>query len=253
MIYINNINKRLTQKGISFVITDFDRTITYHDSSTTWSLFSSSKLINPKFKLESDSLYKFYRNIELSSSIPHEKKSIHMYNWALRQMSLFKKYNINEHIFYKIIDQANDFCLRSDFISFSKRLEQLGIRIYIVSGGISNVIKYILIKNGISLNNITIISNEIIFCENNIGIGDNIIHSFNKGDISLPIRREECGLLFGDMISDKDIGKNYNTIDIVFTDEEHSKQNNKYFDISLTGDSSFSNVGKILIKNYKGE
>ncbi len=251
MIYINYLNKEKLKKDISFVITDFDRTITYYNSPTTWSLFSKSNLVNPLFKKETDKLYEYYRKIEINNELSFDTKSFYMQEWAIKQLCLFKKSGIDEQLFYKIIDSSDKFKLRADFIPFVKRLNELGIKIYIVSGGIYDVIKYVLEKNNILLDNITIVSNHINFDNRTVNISGNIIHSFNKGDITLPIKQSELGLLFGDLVSDKEIGKKYNTIDVVFSPNGNTIENKNNFDITLTGGSSFSNVGKIFIKKYE--
>lgn len=246
MIIINRLNNRELYKERTFVISDFDRTITTSNSSTSWSIFNNSNLVDDGFKIDSKRLYDYYRKIELDQTISILDKKRYMNEWTVEEVKLFSKYNINKKRFYEIIDESNGLVLRKDFVHFCNQLLKLDIRLYIVSGGIQDSIEYSLERNNISTNNIVIISNKLKFDrENIVGIDGNIITSCNKDDICLPIGFDEHGLLFGDIKEDKKMGHNYDTYDIGFM------ENNASFDMTLTGDSSFSDVCKIMIKGYK--
>lgn len=253
MIILNNekILKEL-DNNITFVISDFDRTITSFESSTSWSIFNNSCLVDNGFKEESKSLYDYYRIKELDTSISLSDKRRYMADWTDEQVKLFSKYNINKNKFYEIIDESNGLVLRKDFVDFARRLNKLNIKLYIVSGGIYDSIQYTLKKNNVLLNNIIIVSNKLKFNKKSIvGIDGNIITSCNKDSIYLPINSQQRGLLFGDMPEDKDSGCRYNTVDVVFSHCNDTSFYNKLFDITLTDNSSFSNVGNLLIKGYK--
>ena len=95
----------------------------------------------------------------------------------------------------------------------------------------------------------SIISNHLEFTNDLVsGITGEVIHSCNKNIISLPIRDDEHGILFGDLPGDRLIGEKYDTIDVAFSNNMNIEEYNKIFDIVLTGNSSFTNVGKLLIK-----
>lgn len=251
MIHINNLNKNQINKERTFVICDFDRTITKTTSSTTWNIFTQNKFVNPSLEMDAKKLFAYYRAIEQNPNIPIESKRDSMREWAIKEVELFRKYGINQNMFYEIIDSTDTIIFRDDFKLFAIRLQELGIKLYIVSGGIFDVIKYTLCKNGLMLDNISIISNHLAF-DNGIitGINGDVIHSCNKEIIQLPISSCESGLLFGDLPGDKLTGYNYDTIDIGFC-SDNLKYYNNIFDVVLTGNSSFSNISKILIKNYK--
>ena len=251
MIIINNINKKEINKKRTFVISDFDRTITTQDSTTSWSVINNSDLVDNSYKIDSRTLYNYYRQIELNSNISLEDKKRYMEEWTIKEVELLKKYNIDKSMFYKILSKSNRFILRPDFKEFYNRISELGIRLYIISGGIYDSIEYILKRDSIPLEKITIISNKLKFDNNQIiGIDGNIITSCNKDSISLPIGKEEHGLLFGDIPEDKNMGNLYDTYDIIFNNDNNPIQN-KMFNMSLTDSSSFSSVSKILIKGYK--
>ena len=69
MIIINRLNNRELYKERTFVISDFDRTITTSNSSTSWSIFNNSNLVDDGFKIDSKRLYDYYRKIELDQTI----------------------------------------------------------------------------------------------------------------------------------------------------------------------------------------
>ena len=252
MIYLNN-NKLNTifKKGkkVSFIICDFDRTITTQSSGTTWGIFTNNKLITPKLHEESSKLYKHYWPIEKDTSVDFDLKCRLMREWAITEAGLFGKYGINQRLFYEIIDKDETIVLRKDFIDFITLVNKLNIRFYIVSGGIFDVIKYVLEKHNILFDNMSIISNHLDFTNDYVsGIKGEVIHSCNKNIISLPIASDEHGLLFGDLPGDRLIGEKYDTIDIGFSNNMSIEEYSKLFDIVLSGNSSFTNVGKLLLK-----
>lgn len=251
MIYINKLNSKIIKKEKKFVICDFDRTITKSGSPTTWNIFNESKLVNPLLGQASQKLFDYYRKIEENSKISIKVKRNHMREWAIREVNLFRKYGIDKNSFYEIIDKENTIVFRDDFADFVTKLDELGIKLYIVSGGIYDVIRYTLEKSHLLLNNVEIISNHLNFDKGVItGLNGDIIHSCNKDIITLPIENDESGLLFGDLPGDKLIGYNYDTIDIGFCTKDIDYYKS-IFDIVLTGESSFSNVANVLIKSYK--
>lgn len=250
MIYINNISKNTFSKKIDFVICDFDRTITEANSGTTWGIFTNNELITPKLHEESGKLYNHYWPIEKDTKVDFKLKCRLMRKWAITEASLFGKYGINQKLFYEIIDQDDTIKIRKDFIDFITLINKLNIKFYIVSGGIFDVIKYVLEKHNILFDNISIISNHLDFTNDYVsGIKGEVIHSCNKNIISLPICDHEHGLLFGDLPGDRLIGEKYDTIDIGFSNNMSIEEYNKIFDIVLSGNSSFTNVGKLLLKD----
>lgn len=244
MIYINRINNNFYNKKISFVICDFDRTLTTSDSSTSWSVIPSSDLVDPYLKKESNLIFNHYRPIELDKDISKENKAYNMKRWALEQINLYSRYNVTKELLYKILDSNNNMILRDGLDMFLYGLKKKGIRIYIVSAGIYDVINYTLDKNNLLLDNIQIISNHLVYNNNVIsGVKGNLIHSCNKDSIKLDIDNNEYGLLFGDQVEDKMLGKNYNTFDIAFMDK-----NNECYDVVAPSNGSFKVFNKLLIK-----
>ena len=250
MIYINNFNKTILDKNIKFIICDFDRTITSFSSNTCWNLFSKSPLVDIGFSEECTRLYNHYRPIEIDSTISFEEKSRYMEEWTIATSRVFGQFGINKQKLFEVLSTDNGIILRRGFESFAKLTNEMGIRFYIVSAGIYDVIHYTLEKNNLLLPNIHILTNKFKYNETGVsGIDGLILHSCNKDAINLPIKPDEFGLLFGDQIEDKIVGEKYDTLDIGFCPKrEMLDVYNQSFDITLTPNSSFDSIGKILLK-----
>lgn len=249
MIYINTSNKLLFSKPIKYVLTDFDRTITTINSDTTWGLFTKSPRLDKAYSKEGAILYKYYRNIELDNNISKIDKMKYMEEWALKEVMLFSKYGINYETYLNIINENNGIIIRPDFKDFVNSLSSLNIPIYIVSGGLLEPITNALDKYKIIKNNITIITNTLEISNGEItGLNGQVIHSSNKDQLDIPVNSYETGLLFGDLPGDLLMSKGRNTINIGFLNDADLSYYNKIFDITLTDNSSFNSIKKLLIK-----
>lgn len=246
MIYIN---RKINIKPISYVLCDFDRTITKDESATTWGVFSRSRYVDDKFVEDTDELFKKYRPIELDQTISDEERLKAMRTWPIEQTLLFDKHGIDYDIYKKIIAEDTSVQPREDFKEFAYTLNSLGITLYIVSAGIKDCIIHALRRNDSIFPCMRIISNEMnVYNGRIVGLKEPILHSFNKEIVSLTIDHGKHGLLFGDLPSDKKMKGTLSTTDIAFLNESPLESLKKDFDIVLTDNSSFMNVSKLLIK-----
>lgn len=249
MLYINNLNKKMIKDKVSYVLCDFDRTISDYHSPTSWQIFEESCLVPGEYKCATRDLFEKYRPIELDNEIDMNKKNKYMRTWAIEQTSLFSKYHIDINLYHRIIRETSGIILRRDFPSFVYDMYKLNIPIYIVSGGLLDPITDALVKNKCLLTNVSIITNTVKVDDKQIvGLNEPILHSLNKDCISLPVSEDELGLLFGDLPTDKLLATNLRTIDCGFVNGADLNVYNQCFDICLTGSSSFSNVSKIFLK-----
>lgn len=172
-----------------------------------------------------------------------------MLKWTIEQIELFSKYGIDINVYNKVIRESNDIIIRDGFQNFSKVLYDLGIPLYIVSGGLTDPIINTLEKNNSIFPNIKVIANRIK-CEDSkiIGLKAPILYGGNKNIMARYIFNKKTGLLFGDLPSDIDMGVGLNTINCGFAKNEQIEEYNQLFDITLTENSSFSQVAKLLIK-----
>ena len=93
-----------------------------------------------------------------------------------------------------------------EFITF---LHENNIPLIIISAGIGNFIETFLSLNDCYFDNVYVSSNKIIFKDGiAVGVGENIIHSLNKNEVSLPkdiskrLEGRKEVILLGDQISD---------------------------------------------------
>ena len=241
----------------SYVLMDFDRTITAHDSSTTWGLLEESQFVDPRYSEESLALYKEYRPIELDHDMPFDIKAKHMEIWHERVGGLLNKYHIFEGTIDKILSNSNGLKLRKGSRNFLEQMHMLGVPVIIVSAGLGDFIAKYLQSEHLMFDNITLYSNFFVFDEKGkiISIKQPIIHSLNKYqlDYSSIIGDRDTGIVFGDQIEDREMGRGLNTFDIGFCDPtiHNLEKYKRSFDIVLTDGSSYDEIGSVMIKNYK--
>jgi len=253
MIFIRKF-KRLDPKE-TFILTDFDRTLTEHDSSTCWGLLEESPYVDEDYAKESLRIYEYYRPIEINQAIPFDEKTKIMEKWFREVALLLEKYHIYEETIEQIFSHSNGLRLRKDVKPFLGRMNELGIPVIIVSAGIGNFIEKYLKQENCLYDNITIHSNFLIY-ENGriVWIKEPILHSLNKSTLTYPeVWDRKTGILFGDQIEDKETGKGLSTISVGFCDTNiHSlPEFKKEFDVVLTGSSSYEQVARTYIKRYK--
>lgn len=252
MIYIKQ--RALLKPYESFVLTDFDRTLTTYDSTVSWGLLEESPLIDPNYRKESITLYNQYRPMEIDQIIPLSQKEKLMEKWWTDTANLLQKYHVYEKTIDEIIASSNGLKLRRDSLSFLKTMNQLGVPVVIVSAGIGDFIIKYLQKLDSYYDNITIHSNFFIYEDGKIvGLKKPLIHALNKGHLSYPeLAGRKTGLLFGDQIEDIQMGKELHTVNVGFCDLDHHHIDDfiQNFDVILTDHSSFSDVGKIYMKRY---
>lgn len=252
MIYINRMNRNIFDKQIKYVLCDFDHTITDINSTTSWGLFTRSKLVPSGFRDDEKALFEYYRPIELNHNMDKNTKIKYMEEWPLEVIKLFSKYDVDYDMYLRIIEENNDFVFRKDFKNFITNMFYMNIPVFITSAGLLEPISDALQKNDCNLPNVSIVANEIKEVNGEIiGTKKPMIHSYNKDKLNIPVSNYELGLLFGDLPGDLLMGKEKNTINIGFVNEGKVEEYNKVFDITLTDNSSFDNVGKLLIKQYK--
>lgn len=221
------------------ILTDFDRTITVGNSDSSWSILSKSNLVPKEYVKERQKLFEYYRPFEIDATLDYETKNKLMSEWWNKHISLFIKYKLSEKVINDAAKNLRIMAFRKGAKQLLKSLNDRKIPVIIISAGIGNFIKQFLIQNGCDFDNIFIISNFIKF-ENGIAIGvsENIIHSLNKNEVSLPddvkklLSTRPNIILLGDSISDLRMAKEEsrkNALKIGFL-EENIEQNRSFFE-----------------------
>lgn len=211
MLINDNTKKKLPIKDFSdyFVVTDFDRTITNGASKTSWSILAGSDLVPKDYVVDRQKLYDKYRPIEIDETMNFETRSKLVSEWYKKHIELFVKYKVSEDLFEKAASDLRIMEFREGARQFLTFLYKKGIPLIIISAGIGNFIECFLRKNNCFYDNIYISSNKILF-DNGVAIGasDNIIHSLNKDEVSLPkeirdrLSERKRVILLGDQESD---------------------------------------------------
>lgn len=192
-----------------YVVADFDRTITAGSSLTSWSVLADTNLVPEEYSIERHRLYEIYRPIEVNTSLPFKYRMKMMDEWFRAHIQLFVTYKMTEEAFEKAATDLRVMEFRTGAQEFLKFLYENHIPLIIISAGIGNFIEAFLKNYDCYFDNIYVSSNKVLF-ENGIavGVGENVIHSFNKNEVSLPpkvkdkLKGRNQVLLLGDQTSD---------------------------------------------------
>lgn len=242
-----------------YVVADFDRTITNGNSQTSWSILSTSNLVPKSYIQERQLLYDYYRPLEIDSSLSLDFKTQAMKDWFQKHIELFVKYKMSEEIFEIASTNLRVMEFRPGAKEFIEFLHKNNIPLIIISAGIGNFIEAFLKHNNCYFDNVFVSSNKIIF-ENGIavGIGDNIIHSLNKNEVSLPtsilekVQNRNQVVLLGDQISDlKMVDRNSHdfVLSVGFLADNSNNELDtmvSYFDIVCEKDDDYYKVKNLL-------
>ena len=222
-----------------YILTDFDRTITVGNSDSSWSILSKSDMVPKEYVAERQEFFNYYRPYEIDESLDYETKNRLMTEWWNKHIGLFIKYKLSEEVINNAARNLRVMAFREGAKEFLESMNDRNIPVIIISAGIGNFIEQFLIMNDCNFPNIFIVSNFIKF-ENGIAVGvsDNIIHSLNKNEVSLPeeiktlIKNRPNIILLGDSISDIRMANEdarTNALKIGFL-EEKIEENKPYFD-----------------------
>lgn len=264
MIYIKENTLEKISKCNSentYVLTDFDRTLTKGSSDSSWSILSKSEFVPKEYVEKRQEYYNYYRPIEIDEKLDYETKNKKMSEWWNKHINLFVKYKLKEEVINNAANDLRVMSFRNGTKEFLESMHKRKIPVIIISAGIGNFIKQFLIKNNCDFDNIFIVSNFIKF-ENGIAIGvkGNITHSLNKNAVYLPnevkniIKNRNNIVLLGDQISDILMAKEEDrekVIKIGFLEEKVEENKKHYFeafDIVCTDNTGFGEI-KQKIKN----
>ena len=259
MIIKKDIERILPIKDLNklYVVADFDRTITDGNSKSSWSILSESSLVSKSYITERLELYNKYRPIEINEHMDFDLRMNLIKEWYQKHIGLFIKYNLSEEIFKDAATNLRIMSFRLGAKEFIKFLHDNNIPLIIISAGIGNFIETFLEKNDCYFDNVYVSSNKILF-KNGIatGVGENIIHSLNKNEVSLPddikekIKGRENVLLLGDQVSDLNMVDRKcqkQVITIAFSTEDYPINDLiANYDIVCENDDNYNTLSKQL-------
>ncbi len=238
-----------------YILTDFDRTITVGNSDSSWSILSQSDMVPKEYVQERQALFKYYRPCEIDETMDYETKNRLMSEWWNKHIALFMKYQLSEEVINIASRNLRVMALREGAREFLENMHSRNIPVIVISAGIGNFIEQFLIKNNCNFDNIYIVSNFLKF-ENGIAIGvsDNVIHSLNKNEVSLPdeikelIQNRNHIILLGDSISDIRMAREdarEDALKIGFLEEKIDENRPYYeeqFDVVCTDNTGYSEL-----------
>jgi HAD superfamily hydrolase (TIGR01544 family) len=266
------------------IVTDFDFTLTkkYFEETHLYSSYcvlEKSEFISDNFKQKNQELFVKYSKYENDLTIDFSTKDQLIRRWFQENLELILEENIKKESFLAMILQAEkNFYYRYGISEFFDLIEKHNIPIFIISGGIQEIIEeslnhvlpqYSTLKNK---NLIHVIANKFKYDENNkvIGYVEPFVYTFNKGETLKRIFKEyntgdENIIVMGDHINDIDTIKHLdynNEIKIGFINfEEDSEDERKMklleayqlrYDVLIFNDGNLNFVNNLLRNILKG-
>lgn len=173
---------------------------------TTYSLLQHGNLFSDEFKRKTIEIHDYYVQIEFDPHIEHDEKFKHMEDWWRESNQLLINEGANMNIINEAV-QSSNILFRDGCTYFFELCHKYNIPILVFSAGITQVIESIFNHKLKMYDNIHIVSNELIFDDNEkiIGIKDPIIHSLNKGEHSYQLLKEKGKSYFNDVSTRKNI------------------------------------------------
>lgn len=206
------------------VIADFDRTLTTNfingrKAPSLVAALRDGNYLSNDYAAKAQSLYDYYRPLEIDPGLDLEAKKSLMAEWYRRHFQLLIESGLNQEKMADAIDNqlAN---LRDGVNDFLNVLQKNSIPLLIFSAaglGISGL-KYFFSRRGLMSDNISFLANEFVWDENlkAVDVKEPIIHVFNKDEtmaskfgISDKIKDRPNILLLGDSLGDAGMAHGY--------------------------------------------
>lgn len=256
-INTNKLEKLNLNKDNTFIVLDFDKTITSFESKDSWDVCGG--MLDNEFKDKLNKYYEYYGPIETDYSMDEKQKEKYMVEWYDKCMNLYYEYHLTKEKLEESIRKSK-IIFREGAKKFIEEANKNNIPIIILSAGIGNVIEGFLKLNNCYFENIYIISNFIEFDKigNMKKFNSRMIHSLNKtmeghlsNEFECKTNERKFGILAGDLIDDKKmVPKDMleNVISVGFLNNENNLDvYNKNFDIVLTNeDATFSKINDLV-------
>jgi len=248
-----------------YIVSDFDRTLTSHNSATTWSILSKLNYLPIDYKNDRDELFNHYYKIEKDLTLLDNYKNAQMVEWWVKHIGLLVKYKTTKQDLINAGKQTNLLSFRYGSKELFEMTHKYNIPMIVLSAGLGDIIESGLKSINAYYDNIKIVSN-FVDTKNEIvtGIRGNVIHSLNKNEASIGNKIDEIEksrpyiLLFGDNFEDKKMvptEKHDRTILVGFYDEIKDNENEynldltmfkESFDIVCTKNTSFDELLNVL-------
>jgi len=260
-------NLRSAGPGSVHILSDFDRTLTYHSrngrkDSSLVAILREGNYLPPDYGIKAEALREKYFPIEHDPHIPLTVKKAAMVEWWNQMFSLM----ISSGLTKEIVARAMKDCqvkLRDEAEDWLDLLRQLRIPLVIfsASGLGRESINIFLDRLKKHLPDIHVLANAFIWDEAGraIGVREPIIHSYNKDETLIQnfpffseIKNRRNVILLGDSLGDVGMVEGFepdNLLKIGFLNvraEENLASFKQVYDIIILEDASFAFINQLF-------
>ncbi|CEG75528.1 Putative Pyrimidine 5'-nucleotidase (UMPH-1) [Rhizopus microsporus] len=252
-------------------ISDFDMTMSRHwirnkvtdaleRNSSSHGIPARYDKMTPEYKQETARIYNKYYPIEINQNMTHDEKVPYMIQWWTEAHESIIKQRISKKDIEAMTEQVK-LELRPGVDQVLTECQKASIPFLVFSAGIGNIIEVILKRVDLYFDNMHIVSNMMIFDEQDICIGfkDPLIHVFNKSEFQLEtspyhklIEQRTNVILMGDSLGDLQMSQGVDhtiCLTIGFLNHDFNSLRDSYlnaFDIVIEGDANMQPVIELL-------
>lgn len=254
-------------KAAWFIISDFDRTLTYgtfngKKTPSIISLLRDGNHLSEDYAEKAHQLFDHYHAIECDSSLPLEYRKAQMWEWREKhdELLIASKLRLTD---LKDIAQNGHLQLRKGVAECLRKLDESWIPLVIFSAsGCGDAIPLFMQHNQCDFPNISYVINRFSRDKESIakGIEGEIIHALNKDEwvfSKFPELREKLEkrknvILIGDGLGDAEMaqGSNHETLlkiwILTLESPELLKAYEEAFDLVLIGDDDFDEIKALI-------
>lgn len=249
------------------VVSDFDRTLTPHKingekTSTSFAQFRNGGYLGDDYAKRAHELYDHYHPLEIDHNLDNDVRRQYMRDWWKAHLDLLVESGVSRDILASILSHGG-LKLRENGEVFFKLLRENSIPLLILSAGIGDIIKSLLLTSENLTENVHIISNFFEFSPDGraVGVKMPVVSAANKDESEVagsPYASQVIGrkniILIGDSLDDLQMthGMQYDHIlTIGYLNEDEDARRAEFannFDIVIEGDGSLAPVNEILLK-----
>lgn len=250
------------------VLTDFDRTLTKafvngEKITSIISILRKENILNQEYTDVTTGLFDKYHPIEIDASIPLSEKKAKMAEWWQAHNAELLKHGLTKDHLDKVLASLK-IKFREGALEFIELMDKRQIPIIIMSSsGLGGyMISRLLSKTGSMSDNVSIISNNMIFDEAGkvIAFSEPVIHVLNKDEtmvkdfpeIYSKVKDRKNVILMGDNVEDISMVEGFefdNLLKIGFLNENIEENLEKYrqsFDVVKINDGDMGFVNEII-------
>ena len=253
-------------------IVDFDYTLSRaHKGGApvdcSWGVFENYPELPGDYHEKVKKVKDKYYPVEIDVTISLEKKIPIMIEWYKEANKLLSESGVNRSWFPKMVAQSN--CeLRDDTILLLNRLNQANVPVLVLSAGLGDLIREIMIHFGVLHDNTSLVSNFLDFNQEGKVVGlkesEELIHMYNKSESILKrsqgdtFANRKNVILLGDSLGDLKMADGVKDPDAVLTIgflnkkiEESLEVYKENFDIVLVDDQSMDFPNALVSDVFK--